>query len=204
MKRTQALLHPLYPFLTERIWEALPEADGLLMSSTWRSPEGNEDPEAEREITLIQAAISAVRNMRGEMNVPPGTEVPVVIRAEGEPASILARGEPHLRSLARIGSCEIARGAEKPPHSASAVVEGIEIFLPLEGLIDLDAERERLEKKRAELEKGLNNVDKKLSNEKFVSRAPADVVEQEKERRERLAIDLSVVERNLAALTEES
>jgi valyl-tRNA synthetase len=203
MTRTLALLHPLYPFLTERIWEALPDTDGLLMSSTWPTPEGNEDPEAEREITLLQGAISAIRNMRAEMNVPPGTEVPVVVRADGEPAGILTRGEPYLRSLARVGSIRIEAGAEKPPRSASAVVEGMEIYLPLEGLIDLDAERQRLEKKRAELEKSLAGVDRKLSNANFVSRAPAEVVEQEKQRRERRAADLSIVERNLAALTEE-
>ena len=87
--------------------------------------------------------------------------------------------------------------------SASAVVEGVEIYMPLEGIIDLEAERNRLDKKRAELSKGLESVSKKLSNENFVKRAPEDVVAGEKERRERLTQDLTIVERNLVALTEE-
>jgi valyl-tRNA synthetase len=202
--RSMALLHPLYPFLTEVIWEHLPGAEGLLMTSRWPKAEGRADELAEQDVRFLQAIIVAIRNMRAEMNVSPGTSGSVVVRAEGDPAAALAHGDSYLKALARVGDITVAKGAEKPPKSASAVVEGMEIFLPLEGLIDLDAERQRLEKKRDELAQGLAGADRKLQNASFVSRAPAEVVQSEKERRERLATDLIVVERNLAALTEES
>jgi valyl-tRNA synthetase len=203
LRRTLALLHPFFPFLTERIWEYLPGSEGLLMTAPWPEPEGREDPAAEAEIERVQGVITAVRNMRAEMNVTPGLPVPVVIRADAETQRALEDGGPYLRALARVDRVTVSPGAAKPPRSASAVVQGMEVYLPLEGLIDLEAERQRLERKQAELVKGLEAVERKLGNEQFVSRAPADVVEAEKERRERLTGDLEVVERNLASLTEE-
>jgi len=203
MRDALALLHPVMPFVTEAVWDHLPGDEGLLVRRTWPEPRGEADPVSEAEVGMLQETIAAVRNMRAEMNVSPGTEVPLVIRAEGEPAVALGRGEDYLRSLARVGDLTIAAGAEKPPRSASAVLSGAEIFMPLSGLIDLEAERQRLEKKRAELSQGLAGVEKKLANESFVSRAPAEVVQSETERRERLAADLAVVERNLATLAEE-
>jgi valyl-tRNA synthetase len=173
------------------------------MTAPWPEPEGREDPAAEAEIERVQGVITAVRNMRAEMNVTPGLPVPVVIRADAETQRALEDGGPYLRALARVDRVTVSPGAAKPPRSASAVVQGMEVYLPLEGLIDLEAERQRLERKQAELVKGLEAVERKLGNEQFVSRAPADVVEAEKERRERLTGDLEVVERNLASLTEE-
>jgi valyl-tRNA synthetase len=203
LRRALALLHPFFPFLTERIWEYLPGSEGLLMASSWPEADGTADPAAEAEIERVQAVITAVRNMRAEMNVNPGLQVPVVIRADAETRSALEAGEPYLRVLAKVDRVTVAGDAAKPPRSASAVVGGMEVYLPLEGLIDLEAERQRLEKKRADLAKGLEAVARKLGNEQFVSRAPAEVVQSEAERRERLTGDLEVVERNLASLTEE-
>jgi valyl-tRNA synthetase len=202
-RRILALLHPYFPFLTERIWGYLPERDGLLILSRWPEPGGWHDADAERNVELLKGAISAIRNMRAELNVPPSTEAPVVIRAEGEPAEVLATGEGYLRSLARVSELRVGATATKPPRSASAVAGGMEIYLPLEGLIDLDAEQERLGKKRGEIRKGLTGVEAKLANADFVARAPADVVAQESERRDRLRLELEAVERNLDALREE-
>jgi valyl-tRNA synthetase len=203
LRRTLGLLHPFFPFLTERIWEYLPGSEGLLMTANWPEAEGPADPAAEAEIERVQAAITAVRNMRAEMNVNPGLQVPVVIRADAETQAALEAGEPYLKTLAKVERVTVAPDAAKPSRSASAVTGGMEVYLPLEGLIDLEAERQRLEKKQAELAKGLAAVEKKLGNQQFVSRAPAEVVEAEKERKERLTGDLDVVERNLASLTEE-
>jgi valyl-tRNA synthetase len=173
------------------------------MTANWPEAEGPADPAAEAEIERVQAAITAVRNMRAEMNVNPGLQVPVVIRADAETQAALEAGEPYLKTLAKVERVTVAPDAAKPSRSASAVTGGMEVYLPLEGLIDLEAERQRLEKKQAELAKGLAAVEKKLGNQQFVSRAPAEVVEAEKERKERLTGDLDVVERNLASLTEE-
>ena len=203
MERALALSHPLFPFLTERIWEYLPTTDGLLVRASWPEPTGESDPTIELRIQVLQNAITAVRNLRAELNITPGTEVSLVIKADAGTAEILNQGAPYMASLARVKEMTVEADAAKPPKSASAVVDGVEIYLPLVGVIDLDVERQRLEKKRAELGKGLLAVDKKLENEGFVSRAPAEVVTQERERRERLAADLAVVERNLTALTDE-
>jgi len=136
------------------------------------------------------------------MNVPPGSEVRVMVKSHGEPASALARSEAYVRALAKVGTLSVGADVAKPPRSASAVAEGMEIYIPLEGLVDLEVERQRLEKKRAELEKGLAAVNAKLGNQDFVARAPADVVTSETERREQLATGLAAVERNLASLRE--
>jgi valyl-tRNA synthetase len=124
------------------------------------------------------------------------------VKSEGEPASVLSRGEAYLRSLAKVGSLSVGAGMTKPPRSASGVAEGMEIYIPLEGLVDLEVERQRLEKKRAELEKGLSAVNAKLSNQDFIARAPAEVVKAETERREQLAASLDAVKRNLVSLKE--
>ena len=202
MRRSLALLHPFMPFVTEAIWEFLPGTEGLLIRAPWPKPEGREDDAAEREMTVLQAAITAVRNLRAEMSVPPGALVRAVIKAPEETGDVLRRGEAYLRSLAKVGSLAVAADAAKPARSASAVAPGMEIFLPLEGLVDLEAERARLEKKRVEVTKGLAGIDAKLGNAEFTARAPAEVVQSERERRERLAADLAAVERNLASLTE--
>jgi valyl-tRNA synthetase len=202
MRGSLALLHPLMPYVTETIWGFLPGSDGLLMRASWPKPEGREDEVAEREMAVLQAAITAVRNLRAEMNVPPGALVPAVIRAPEETGAVLRRGETYLRSLAKVGSLAVAADAAKPRHAASAVAPGLEVFLPLEGLVNLEAERARLEKKRMEVTKGLAGIDAKLGNAEFTARAPAEVVKSERERRERLAADLAAVERNLASLRE--
>ncbi len=203
MRDALSLLHPFFPFLTEAIWEFLPGGPALLIRAGWPEPGGGRDEASEGEMAVLQGVIAAIRNMRAEMNVPPSVQVPVVVKAGAEPAGVLERGGAYLRALARVERFTVAADAAKPARSASAVVEGIEIHLPLEGLIDLDAERQRLEKKSAELEKGIRAADGKLANENFVSRAPAEVVASERERRESMAADLTVVRRNLAALTGE-
>jgi valyl-tRNA synthetase len=202
-----ALLHPFLPYLTEVIWSYLPgrgTSGELLIRAPWPKPGGREDDGAEREIAVLRTAVTCIRNIRADMNVPPGSEVRVLVKGAGEPAAMLSRNEPSLRALARVGALSISANTAKPPHSASAVAEGMEIYIPLEGLVDLEAEKKRLEKKRADLEKGLATVVAKLSNQDFIARAPAEVVQAEAERKERLAADLAAVERNLASLGEGS
>ena len=199
---TLALLHPYLPFVTEAIWDYLPAERGLLIRAEWPKAKGRVDQQAEAEIAVLRTAISCIRNIRADMNVPPGSEVRVMVKSHGEPASALARSEAYVRALAKVGTFSVGADVAKPPRSASAVAEGMEIYIPLEGLVDLEVERQRLEKKRAELEKGLAAVNAKLGNQDFVARAPADVVTSETERREQLATGLAAVERNLASLRE--
>ena len=196
------LLHPFFPYLTEAIWEFLPDSDGLLIRASWPEAGNRTDGEAERDIEVIREVIAAVRNLRGEMHVPPGTRVPVLVRTEGDSAARILRGETKLKALARVETLTVGAEIRKPPKSASAVARGAEIYLPLEGLIDLEAERARLAKKVAGVRKILQGIEKKLANEAFLSRAPESVVANQRETGERLAGELEVLERNLASLGE--
>jgi valyl-tRNA synthetase len=197
-----ALLHPYLPFVSEVIWGYLPGERGLLIRAPWPAGKGRTDERAEAEIAVLRTAIASIRNIRADMNVPPGSEVKAFVKSDGEPALVLSRGQAYLRSLAKVGALSVGADIAKPPRSASAVAEGMEIYIPMEGLVDLEVERQRLEKKRAEVEKGLTAVNAKLSNQDFIARAPAQVVQAETERREQLAANLDAVKRNIASLGE--
>jgi valyl-tRNA synthetase len=180
------LLHPVMPFITEEIWQALPKpADGqpTLMQSpfpvfveTWL------DPVAEAEIELIQETIGAVRTIRSEMNVPPEKKASLLIRGGADRTSVLVRHESLIRQLASVSSIETGESLKRPPESAAAVVRDLEVFVPLEGLIDVALERQRLTKEIDRLGKLLEGLNIKLNNPEFTNRAPAQVVEKEKQK----------------------
>ncbi|MFC1628104.1 valine--tRNA ligase [Gemmatimonadota bacterium] len=184
------LLHPCMPFITSEIWERLQEVLGrdvgreFLMTSTWPEHQsGLIDVRAEAEVDLMQAVITSVRAIRGEMHVPPGVHGQLIIRSgSGEAGSILEREKDMLISLARLEGVEIGPELTKPAGSAAAVVGEIELFLPLEDLIDLDVERGRLAGERDRLSSSLTASRSKLANEIFLSKAPVEVVEREREK----------------------
>lgn len=173
------LLHPMMPYITEEIWQLLDERKDGESISTSRFPNEDEskiDKSAEEEIEFMQSVVTAIRNIRGEMNIPPSKQIDVYLKA----AKITEVQKRYIQSLVRVENLTVAADLEKPKASASSVVKGCDIYIPLEGLIDLDVERQRLEKEINRLDGLLNTVTKKLSNEKFVNNAPADVVEKEK------------------------
>jgi valyl-tRNA synthetase len=190
------MLHPFLPFLTEELWGHLPGTSGPLFSETWpdRAP-FPADGEAEADFGLLQEAVTAVRNIRAEMGLPPAAEVDVLVRTDDDrSARILAETRDLVAALARVGALTAGPDVEKPRAAASAVVPGGTLFLPLEGLIDLDVERRRLEKERERLANLVGGAERKLGNESFVSRAKPDVVEREREKLASLRGDLSKVE----------
>ena len=185
------LLHPLMPFVTEEIWQRIPkgvDAPSSIMLA--RFPRYNEvlrDVDLEERMSRLQRVIVAIRNVRSENNVPPGKPVDVVLVApSSEMGDELRRSESHLRNknLVRIETLLFTeRGEDRPTGPAGVgVVDGISVFVPLAGAVDLDAERKRVAGKLAKVAKELEQVDAKLHNEKFVSRAPADVVAKERVR----------------------
>jgi len=192
------LLHPFVPFLTEEIGSHLPGDRGLLLHSAWpRSSPERRDPTAETDMATLQAVIYAVRNIRGEMNVPPSQKVPLKIRPLDGEAAVLERHAGLIRDLARLEHLHIGRDLEKPRYAAAAVAAGFELLVPLEGLIDLDRERERLQKEIANLLQLQEKTAAKLSQAAFTVKAPPEVVEQERrkladyrQRRERLLANL--------------
>lgn len=182
------LLHPFMPFITEEIWQHIRprDIDEAMIVASW--PEFDEASVSEDDRALfekIQRIISAIRNIRAEFNLSPNDEIELMINArDAKTAKALRENEWIFRKLQSIDTFEVETNLEKPNTSASAVIEGTEVFVPLKGLIDLDKERERIEKEINRLEGFLKSVEGKLNNDGFVNNAPEDVVQRERDKRE--------------------
>ena len=173
------LIHPFMPFISEEIWQLIDERKDGESISTSDFPKQNSElinEDAEKEIEFVQTVVTAIRNIRGEMNIPPSKAISVYLKSD----SLTEVQQKYIKSIARVEELVVDADLQKPKASASAVVKGFDLFIPLEGLIDLDVERERTEKEIKRLEGMLIGVGKKLSNERFVNNAPADVVDKEK------------------------
>jgi len=181
------LLHPFMPFISEEIWQQLPQRkEEALVVGAWPEPsEGLCFPVEAAEIELLQEVVRAIRNLRSQVKLPPGRETPVILRAVGKAAACLEQELHHINRLAFARPVTIDAGAVKPKQALTAIIsEGIEIYLPLEGVVDFEAEAARLEKEMAELQEEINKTGRKLSSEGFLKKAPPEVVAKEKLRRE--------------------
>jgi valyl-tRNA synthetase len=177
------LLHPFMPFITEEIYRHLINDDESIMISPW--PEYIEKynfPGEEKKMRMVMDAIRSIRNIRAEMNVPISRKAKVIfVAADSENRSILAEGRSFFERLAGVSEISVQTGKEGIPADAvTSIIEGAEIYIPLDDLIDIEKEIERLEKEKAGLEKELERVNGKLSNEGFIAKAPAKVVEEER------------------------
>ena len=185
MQQLLHLLHPFMPFITEELWEHFGGgADNRLITDAWpKRPESLIDADAEAEIDWLTRAIGAVRTVRGEMNVPHKATAPLQVRNAGSVTrQRLETHAPLIVSLARLEAVSVD-DAPPPRNAAQFLIDEATAVLPLEGLIDVDQERQRLKKDIARLEGDIARHDKKLNNESFVGKAPASVVETERERR---------------------
>jgi valyl-tRNA synthetase len=198
------LLHPFMPFLTEELWQNLAErktGESIMVSAFPAAVDRLINRKADTEMSFVQSAIESVRNVRGELAVPPSKPVELIVHFPGgEKGEILRRYRSYFERLARVSAITELKGNEKPKHAASAVVEGGEIFIPLEGIIDLDAERARIAKEIQHVEGMLNSIQGKLANQSFVSRAPKDVVDKEREKLESFSVSLDKLRKNLERL----
>jgi valyl-tRNA synthetase len=201
LKGSLRLLHPIMPFITEEIWNNLPSCEGSIAVADWPTAGRFEiDAEAERDMELIMAVVGAVRNIRSEMRVPPAARVKVMIRASSPASEIIDRSSDYVTSLARAEDLEVAARMERPHPAAYAVVEGAEVFVPLEGLIDLEKERERLTKELDKISAELESASSKLANKNFLTKANPEAVSRVKERVAFLGEKKSKLERGLTAL----
>ena len=179
------LLHPFMPFITEELWavtaEQGPKRSDLLALSQWPTLEGLADDKAEAEIGWVIDLVTAIRSIRAEMNI--SAAIPLVLAgASAETSARATRWADFIKRLARVS--EISSAANAPQGSVQLVVRGEVAALPLKGVIDLAAERARLAKEIAKADADIARVDAKLGNANFVARAPEEVVEEEKEKRE--------------------
>ncbi len=171
------------PFITEELWEvtAAPKRQALLALSHWPALEGLADDKAEAEIGWVIDLVTAIRSVRAEMNIT--AAIPLVLAgASAETKARAERWAEFIKRLARVS--EISSAASAPQGSVQLVVRGEVAALPLKGVIDLDAECARLAKEMQKADADIARVDAKLGNANFVARAPEEVVEEEKEKRE--------------------
>ncbi|MFZ5450244.1 MAG: valine--tRNA ligase [Thermodesulfobacteriota bacterium] len=179
------LLHPFMPFITEEIWQKLPGVTGSILAASYPQADDNLlNPPVEEVMRLVMETITAIRNLRGEMNVPPASQVEVYLKS-GDAFSLAAL-ERHCQSLmllARIKELH-ANAAATPAAAAKAVVGGVEIYMPLTGVIDFAEEDRRLDRELQKIGKELAQAQKKMANEDFLAKAPPEVVQKEKERLE--------------------
>lgn len=182
------LMHPIMPFITEEIWRRVAPLAGVSGETIMRQayPEAGawpEDQAAERELDWIKGFVLGIRQVRGEMNISPGRALPVVLQEAS--ASDRRYAELHGRFLTRMVRLQDIRllgDEETPPAAAAVLLGGMRILVPMEGLIDVAAELDRLGRQREKLLADLGKAEKKLANQNFVSNAPADVVEKERQR----------------------
>ena len=202
LEGTLRLLHPFMPFLTEEIWQNLPVQGESIMMESWPEIPDYQDEQAVKDMTLLMDAIKAIRNIRAEMKVAPGQKVEILIlTADQGQRQTLENGKADIIKLAGGASVELFESLpEKPSQAASAVLEGVEIYLPLKGLMDFAKEIARLEKEIAQVSSEQQGLAVKLSNPGFTSKAPAEVVAKERERAEGLAARKAALEERLQEL----
>jgi len=179
------LLHPFMPFITEEIWGFIPHAEDALVTSKW--PEADEkcqNPTAERQMNSIMEAIRNLRNVRAEMDVVPSRKAKCMILAsDASVGELLINQGEYLMTLASCSEVVlVTNNKEVPEDAVSAVIQGAELYLPLDDLIDFEKEMDRLQKEKAKLEKEVERVVSKLNNQGFVAKAPAHLLDEEREK----------------------
>lgn len=182
LDQTMKLLHPFMPFITEEIWQHLPHQGESITVAPW--PVKNSElvfPEATKKMNLLKDIIRSVRNTRAELNVPMSKKIELLIKAKDETIlSNLEEGRSYLEKFCNPEQLKLGTDLQAPEKSMSSVLTGVELYLPLAGLLDLDAEIARLEKELKRLDGEVERVQKKLNNQGFVAKAPAAVIEEEK------------------------
>ncbi|WP_180005077.1 MULTISPECIES: valine--tRNA ligase [unclassified Acinetobacter] len=203
MEASLRLAHPLMPYLTEEIWQTLApklniSGETIMLAQYPVADEAKINEQAEADMQWLQGLIGAVRNIRGEMGLGNARLLPVLLQntTDAEKAQI-ARIEPLFKALAKVESITFLADAEQPPLSSSSVVGHVSVFVPMKGLIDPKAELGRLQKDLDKVQKQHDQIATKLSNEGFVAKAPAAVVEGEKAKLAEFADQLAKIKANM-------
>jgi len=197
------MLHPFMPFLTEEIWQRIQvrSPEEALTISAWPELDSDADEDAIDLFSLIQEQVSAIRNIQSEMGLSPKADLNLHIKTISQDQAEKLQDQSWIFSkFLSVESLEFNPDLTKPKASASALVKGTEIFVPLEGLIDLDKERERIQNEIKKTEGFLKSVEGKLSNQKFVENAPDDVVERERQKKADAKSDIEKLKQTLENL----
>lgn len=200
LEKILKLLHPFIPFITEEIYSYLPTVEGYIITAEYPHYEEADDMLAEEEkMNLIMDGIRNVRNVRAEMNVPPSKKAKIIIVPTDDKRPAMEDGKEYFKSLASASEVEIKDNKDGIPEDAvSVVIDGVELFIPLDELVDFEKEKERLNKERDKALAEIKRVEGKLNNPGFVNKAPAKLVEEEKAKKEKFEEILHTIEERLA------
>lgn len=202
LEKILKLLHPYMPFITEEIYTHLPTVEGCIIVSEW--PKYNEEDnmaEEEDMMNLLMEGIRSIRNVRAEMNVPPSKKAKLIIIPSEEKIEAIELGRDYFITLASASNVEIAKDKSNVPEDAvGVVIDGVEIFIPLNELVDFEKEIERLSKEKKKLEGEIKRVNGKLANQGFLAKAPESLIEEEKAKKEKFEEMIKSVEERLANL----
>ncbi|HLF48686.1 MAG TPA: valine--tRNA ligase [Methylomirabilota bacterium] len=183
LKTTLQLLHPFMPFITEEVWQRLPHAgDSIMLAPFPKATRKGRDREAERRMAPVIAIVSAIRAVRSESRISPAVELRVIVKPASHAAAGLVRDAAALIGALSRSALSVEAGAVRPPQSAHAMAGPAEVFVHLEGVVDLGAERGRVLKEIEKAKKEIAFLEGKLARRDFVERAPAEVVERERTR----------------------
>lgn len=200
LKAILKLLHPFMPFVTEEVWQLLPGNETSIMVADF--PEASADDSAEKalaDMDLLIGVITGIRNIRGEMRIPPSTLVHIVMDVpDKEKERVLMENVPHVSALGKVEGFSVVSHAPKPEASATAVFEDIQIHVLLKGLLDFEEEKKRINKEITKLEKDLGLSNRKLGNADFLEKAPPDIIEEVREKVNNLTGKLEKLHQNLA------
>jgi len=182
------LLHPFMPFVTEELWQTISDRGSSSIMLAPYPTHGRRDLEAEEQFSLVMDSIIGIRNIRGELNIPPSFELRAYIKTPREEVtSTLKENTRYIKKLARVGELTIGTEVSKPKGSATAVRGGLEIYVLVEG-IDIGKELKRLKKELTKTQESISLIERKLLNEDFVKKAPKDVVEKERQKLNELSL----------------
>lgn len=200
LEKVLKLLHPFIPFITEEIYSYLPTVEGYIIRAEYPHYKEEDNMEVEEEkMNLIMDGIRNIRNVRAEMNVPPSKKAKTILVPSDEKLAAMEDGKEYFKSLASASDVEIKENTEGIPEDAvSVVIEGVEIFIPLDELVDFEKEKERLNKEKKKALSEIKRVEGKLNNPGFVNKAPEKLVEEEKAKKEKYEEMLKSIEERLA------
>ncbi|EMR05191.1 Valine--tRNA ligase [Bhargavaea cecembensis DSE10] len=204
LDNTMRLLHPFMPFITEEIWQSLPHEGESIVAAKWPVADPSlSDEQRAGDMKTLMDVIKAVRNIRAEVNTPMSKKVALAIRTHDDSTqAALENNRGYIERFCNPETLNISRDLAAPDKSMSAVVTGAELFMPLEGLINIEEELARLEKELGKWQSELKRVEGKLSNERFVSKAPAAVVEEERAKQKDYQEKYDSVQKRIAELKE--
>jgi len=202
LKNILQLLHPYAPFITEEIWSFFKTKDeSIIVQTKWPIVNQNMiNNEIEEELSFVMNIISSIRNIKSELNISPKKEAELICRGPENKINIINNNKKYFQSLTKIKSILFGQEINKPKQCSTAVVNDVEIFLPLAGLIDIDKEINRLKSNIEDMKGRMNSVKKKLDNKNFINRAPENIVKHEKEKFSNYKNDYDKLVANLESL----